>query len=90
MKVDSLVDIASNKLLALFGRATLRDFVDVYFLTHEAGFHRFDLYWLGVAFERLKTFREDSTEMLLLSKPLPFQDLSRFFGKWRDEIASQL
>ena len=31
-------DIASNKLLALFGRATLRDFVDVYFLTQKKYF----------------------------------------------------
>lgn len=32
LKVDSLRDIAANKLLALFGRAALRDFIDVYFL----------------------------------------------------------
>ncbi len=28
LKVDSLTDIATNKLLALFGRAVLRDFID--------------------------------------------------------------
>jgi len=36
--VDSLVDIASNKLLALFGRATLRDFIDIYFLIKKGFF----------------------------------------------------
>ena len=30
LKVDNLIDISTNKLLALFGRAALRDFIDIY------------------------------------------------------------
>ena len=61
--VDDLEDIAANKMLALFGRAEPRDFVDVYFLAKEyfdfmemvqmaakkdTGF---DLYWLAAAMQ---------------------------------------
>ena len=103
LKVDNLQDIAVNKLLALFGRAAFRDFVDVYFLVHQAKFEPesliknakikdpgFDLYWLGVAFERINTFQDNSPEMLLLLKPLPLKEIADFFNGWRQEIAQQL
>lgn len=103
VKIDSLIDIASNKLLALFGRATLRDFIDVYFLVKENHFTKekllslakekdpgFDLYWLGVAFERINTFSADSADMLLLVKPCSIKDLSDFFNSWRETISKNL
>ncbi|OGX39314.1 MAG: hypothetical protein A3G91_04805 [Omnitrophica WOR_2 bacterium RIFCSPLOWO2_12_FULL_50_9] len=103
LKVDGLTDIASNKLLALFGRAALRDFIDVYFLLQDRRFSReqlaeaarqkdpgFDLYWLGVAFERIHTFPADSPDMLLLLQPVKFKELENFFDKWRQEIAREL
>ncbi len=102
LKIDSLIDIASNKLLALFGRATLRDFVDVYFLikerltkselTEKAKIKDpgFDLYWLGVAFDRINEFSDDSPEMLLLIKPCSIQELKRFFNEWRWEIYREI
>ncbi len=103
LKVDSLVDIASNKLLALFGRAAPRDFIDVYFLVKKNRFSPdelmdkarkkdpgFDLYWLGVAFERIKTFDQNSTEMLLLMEPLDFRDLVAFFDHWRERIINEI
>lgn len=103
LKVDSLVDIASNKLLALFGRATLRDFIDVYFLVQKGGFTQqdlitkaerkdpgFDRYWLGVAFEQIKIFEKDSPEMLLLLDSIDFRDLLTFFDSWRKQIAEKL
>ncbi len=103
VQVDSLVDIASNKLLALYGRATLRDFIDVYALITKGHFTAnvlvekakvkdpgFDLYWLGVAFERIKTFREDAPDLLLLLEPIPFPDLLAFFTRWRERIATSL
>ncbi len=103
LKVDSLADMASNKLLALFGRATLRDFIDVYGLVH-GGFYQpmelmekakkkdpgFDPYWLAVAFERIKTYPEDSPDMLMLLKPLPFQELQAFFNRWREDLSSEI
>lgn len=98
LKIDSLKDIAANKALALFGRATLRDFIDVFFLIKEKFGKNdlipmaqkkdpgFDLYWLATAFERVHEFSEDSPEMLLLIKPCSMEDLSAFFDDWRREI----
>lgn len=102
IKIDSLIDIATNKLLTLFGRATLRDFVDVYFLIKErftkaeliekAGIKDpgLDIYWLGVAFERINEFSADSPEMLLLVKPCSMDELSGFFREWRTEIYMEI
>lgn len=103
LKIDSLVDVASNKLLALFGRATLRDFIDVYFLVKKGHYNTdelidkakikdpgFDLYWLGVALERIKTFTDDSPEMLLLLEPINFSDLFGFFNEWRERIIKEI
>lgn len=98
IKIDSLPDIAANKLLALFGRAALRDFIDVYFLVieklekdeliHKAKMKDpgFDLYWLGTSLERIHEFSPDTPEMFLLVKPCPWEDLLQFFGNWREEI----
>jgi len=102
LKVDSLIDIASNKILTLFGRATLRDFVDVYFLIKERLTKSeliekakikdpgFDLYWLGVAFDRVNDFSDDSPEMLLLIKPCSIEELRIFFNEWRREIYREI
>lgn len=102
LKIDSLIDMATNKLLALFGRAALRDFIDVYFLCQErfkkdellrkcsqkdAGF---DLYWLGVAMEKIDEFTEDDTDMLLLNRTCPLEELKIFFRSWRQEISRAL
>lgn len=98
LKVDSLRDIAANKLLTVFGRANLRDFVDVYFLVKERFTKKeliedatkkdpgFDLYWLGTAMERINEFSDDSAEMHLLVKPCPIGELQKFFNEWRREI----
>lgn len=103
LKIDSLADIAANKLLALFGRAALRDFIDVYFLIRKGHFSKeqlmdaavrkdpgFDLYWLGVAFERIHTFGLDSPDMLLLLEPVKLKELENFFDEWRGEIVKAL
>lgn len=103
VKVDSIIDIATNKLLALFGRATLRDFIDIYFLVKKGKFTTeelmdkaklkdpgFDLYWLGVALERINIFQKDSPEMLLLVEPVDFEELSNFFNSWRQKLTKRL
>jgi len=46
----------------------------------------FDLYWLGVAFERLNEFSPHSPEMHLLVKPCGIEELRIFFNEWRREI----
>lgn len=102
IKIDSLPDIAANKLLALFSRATLRDFIDVYFLVmeklrkdeliHKASTKDpgFDLYWLGTSFGRIHEFSPDTPEMHLLVKPCYWEDLLRFFSDWQREIFKEL
>lgn len=103
VKIDSIIDIASNKLLALFQRATLRDFIDVYFLINEKLFTKseliklakqkdegFDLYWLGVAFEQINNFSQDSADILLLLKPCTIKELQEFFNSWKKEIIADL
>lgn len=101
IKIDSLVDIAVNKLLALFGRAELRDFIDVYFLREHFSKNDliekakrkdkgFDLYWLGVAMERIENLPDNSSEMYLLTKPCNMKELKEFFRTWRKEIAKKI
>lgn len=103
LKVDNLIDISANKLLALFGRAALRDFIDIYFLMKKEKLSLqelvknakvkdpgFDLYWLGVALERMNTFKDDAIDMLLLLEPLNFSQLLDFFNAWRRKIAEEL
>lgn len=103
LKIDSFIDIASNKLLALFSRATLRDFFDIYFIIEKMKItadelvekakmkdHGFDLYWFGVALDRINTFKEDSPEMLLLIEKVDFKKLLIFFNQWREKITKQL
>lgn len=102
LKIDNLTDIATNKLLALFGRAALRDFIDVYFLAKEH-FNKkeliekarlkdpgFDLYWLGVAMERIDDFPDDSPEMHLLIRQCSMRELKEFYKEWRKEIIKEI
>ncbi|OGP76283.1 MAG: hypothetical protein A2V86_15120 [Deltaproteobacteria bacterium RBG_16_49_23] len=102
VKVDSLIDIATNKLLTLFGRAELRDFIDVYFLIKEhyaKGYLMeksaqkdpgFDLYWLGVAMERIDHLPDDSPDMLLLTRPCSMKEIKEFFRLWRKDILKEI
>lgn len=102
IKIDSLIDIATNKLLALFGRAELRDFIDVYFLI-QAYFTKnelieksalkdpgFDLYWLGIAMERINEFSEESSDLHLLTQPCSIRELQEFYRIWRKEISEKI
>jgi len=102
LKVDSLIDLASNKTLALFGRATLRDFIDLYFLNKETFSQEklialakkkdpgFDLYWFGVALERINSFSRETADMHLLFKPIKIEELKNFFQQWRKELTKKL
>ncbi|MBI5479160.1 MAG: nucleotidyl transferase AbiEii/AbiGii toxin family protein [Deltaproteobacteria bacterium] len=66
LDLDSLEDLAANKIAALFDRAEPKDFVDVYFLAHEVRPRAelietarrkhvgMDDYWLAQAFARVR------------------------------------
>lgn len=102
LKIDSLKDISTNKLLALFGRASCKDFIDVYFILQEYYSRKeliefakqkdpgFDLYWLGIAFERIENFPDNAPEMHLLVRPCTMQELKEFFRDWRKEIIKEI
>jgi hypothetical protein len=102
LKVDSLADMAANKLLALFGRAELRDFVDVYFLSM-GNFGRdaliekaslkdpgLDVYWLGVSMEKVNEFPDDAPDLQLLVRPAAMSDLRKFYNEWCALIRKRL
>lgn len=87
LQVENLVDIACNKLSALFDRAEPKDFVDVYFICQDImPFDELvdktkqkhlglDDYWLAVALQRVK-----QVEILpRMIKPLSLDDLKNFF-----------
>ncbi len=97
--VDNLEDIAANKMLALFGRAEPRDFIDVYFLAKEyfdfmemvqmaakkdTGF---DLYWLAAAMQEA-----DKIDILpvKIHKPFDLSDMKNFFKKQRLKLLRRI
>jgi len=89
INIDNLLDIACNKLSALFDRHEAKDFVDVYFLCQE--FMSFDdlfantqkkhvgldEYWLARALENIALV-EKLPRML---KPLDLPTLRQFFNE---------
>lgn len=95
--VDSLRDIATNKLLAISQRSDVKDFVDLYFLLKkftiwdlmygvEAKFRReTDLLLLGIDFLKVEEF--DFLPKMIT--PLKLADLQKFFRKKAKVIASR-
>lgn len=87
LALDSLEDIAANKVGALFGRAEPKDFVDVYFLQREhapldalvAEARRkhvgMDDYWLAQAFARVQRVRL----LPRMVRPVTIEEMQRFF-----------
>ena len=97
--VDGLEDIAANKMLALFGRAEPRDFVDVYFVAKEyfdfmeivqmaaqkdTGF---DLYWLAAAMQEAEKIKLLPVKM---HKPFDFSDMKNFFKEQRLKLLRRI
>ena len=86
--VDSLENIGSNKVLAIFGRTDAKDFIDLYWILHQANLnfdHLFRLaqqkdlglshLYLAYALQnvgRVKTFPR-------MLEPLPWDDIKTFF-----------
>jgi len=47
VRIDSIENIGSNKVLAIFGRTEAKDFIDLYFILHETKFTLDHLYTLA-------------------------------------------
>jgi hypothetical protein len=87
VRVDSLENLAVGKLLAVFGRAYPRDFVDLYFLLKSGvNFDRlvllakqkdlgFSEYFLGGMLEQVT--KVESRDLPKLLKPLDLEDMKR-------------
>ena len=85
--VDSLEDIAANKLPALFGRAATRDFIDVFFLAKEYfDFSQMismaamknkglDKYWLAIAIQEADKINNVPVRLL---RPLDLGEMKGF------------
>ena len=98
LQIDSAIDIASNKLAALFGRAAAKDFVDVFFIHHEMlAFPELlrqarekhvgmDDYWLSISLRRVTTI--DFLPRMI--KPLELATLHEFFLGLADELMANV
>lgn len=98
IQIDSPIDIACNKLSALFDRAEPKDFVDVYFVAREMiPFEQLvtltrrkhlglDDYWLAVALARV-----GQVELLpRMIKPLSLPELKTFFLERAKELMERI
>jgi len=93
VKVHSLDDLAAGKLLALFGRAEERDFIDVYLLVQEKGYTTdrlielarekdpgLDDYYLALAFEQVDQLPDHADGLhLTLLTDIDMLKLKQFF-----------
>ncbi len=96
VRVDSALDIASNKLSALFGRAAEKDFVDIFFINREMmPFYELlpyarqkhvgmDDYWLAIALQRVRYVKL----LPRMIKPLAMSDLQTYFLTLAEELMS--
>ncbi len=94
LQVDNLLDIASNKLSALFDRAAEKDFVDIYFINHERmtfadmlPFARqkhvgMDDYWLAISLQRVRQVRL----LPRMVKPISVAELQTYFLQLADNL----
>ena len=98
IQIDNLVDIACNKLSALFDRAEPKDFVDIYFICQEVlPFDELvektkqkhlglDEYWLAVALQRI-----EQVEILpRMIKPVTLEELRHFFLDLAKKLMRQI
>ncbi len=92
VRVDSLMDIATNKLLTVFGRFEPRDFVDVFFLIKEKFSMEqlieksklkdpgLDEYYLAIAFHRAKELPDDISKFpVTMIKPFDIKEMKDYF-----------
>jgi len=94
VRVDSLYDIAVNKLLMINQRANVKDFVDLYFLFNDFNFWQLkdgvvakfnmelDLYYTAVDFMKVEGFRS----LPKMIKPLKLAKLKSFFRERAREL----
>lgn len=97
LEVDSLIDIAINKIFVISQRGNVKDFVDLYFLLQD--FSVWDLMYgaaqkfnaeidpMLLAADFLKV--EDFTFLPKMIKPLSLEELQEFFRKRAQDLGRQ-
>jgi len=95
INIESFTDIATNKLLALYGRNLDRDYIDVYFIVKEGHFNMpelikkskqkdpgLDEYYLSIAFQKVNDVIKDNNKLrLMMLKSVDVKDLKIFYSK---------
>ncbi|MDP1722151.1 MAG: nucleotidyl transferase AbiEii/AbiGii toxin family protein [Candidatus Gottesmanbacteria bacterium] len=98
LAVDTIGDIAVNKLLALSQRTASKDFVDLYFLLkkytiwdlRQSVEHKFKLDIDPLYLSALFAKAEDLTDMPIMKKKLSLEVLKKFFLKQAKILAAPL
>ena len=90
VRLDSLENIGSNKITAIFGRTDHKDFIDLYYILNETGFtfeHLISLakqkdlgltdFYLANSIDQIET----ASQMPVLLKPLDIKEYNKFYKK---------
>jgi len=100
VRVDALENIGANKLLALFGRAAFRDYIDLYFILRESSLTFNRLLFLAKQKDpglqefylanwiRQQTPRLQSPPVLL--KPIDLDEVKQYFLKLSEDLVAGL
>lgn len=99
VRVDSLENIGSNKVLAVFGRTDAKDFIDLYWILHQTDLKFNDLYrlaqekdlglselYLAYALQNIENIHL-FPQML---KPLPWEEIKDFFQALARQLLNQI
>ena len=99
IRLDSLENIGSNKILAIFGRTDAKDFVDLYWILQYTALKFDDLYLqarekdLGLS-ELYLAYALQNVEKIRLFprmlQPLPWEDMKAFFQAMARELLSRI
>ena len=99
MKIDSIHNIAVNKVCAILGRLDAKDYVDLFFIQREYQFDIFELLQLGQQkdagldlFVWASLIAEVSQFAILprMIRPISLEDLVSFYLKLRDDILDRI
>lgn len=99
MMIDSIKNLAVNKVGAILGRLDAKDYVDLYFLLSEYSFDVFDLLELGIKKDAglepfiWSTIIADVDRLMMLPrmiKPVTFEELKTFYFALRDKILDRI
>jgi len=99
VRLDSLENIGSNKVLAVFGRTDAKDFIDLYWILQHTDLKFDDLYRqarekdLGLSELYLAYALQNIEKIRLFPRmlqPLPWEDVKAFFQALARELLSRI